>query len=129
MGLSQTRTASNVAGAVEFIIEMNCDSGAAVGDLVRVSDTLDNFAVVASDNTDNRPVRGQIKEKISATLCKVILQGLVDTVLTTKGRVFLSPTGTFTTTQPTSDYIQELGYSFGNGKLLLDPTQTVIKVS
>lgn len=127
MGLARTRQAEAVEGAVTEIIEMNCDSGASVGDLVRLNYDVDNFVDVAVDNSIKRPIIGMIKEKLTSTTCKVILTGVVDKILD-RGRVYLADSGAFTTSPPTAGYLQTLGYSFGNGKLRLDPNAIVTKI-
>ncbi len=127
MGLARTRQAETVEGAVTEIIEMNCASGASVGDLVRLNYDVDNFVDVSVDNSVKRPIIGMIKEKLTSTTCKVILTGVIDKILD-RGRVYLSDSGTFTTAPPTAGYLQTLGYSFGNGKLRLDPNAIVTKI-
>lgn len=117
-----------VEGTVTQKIEIGCDAGAVVNDLVRLSLTVDNFVDVAIDNTDNRPIIGIIDEKISPTVASVILRGVItqpDPLGV--GKAFLGTDGKFTITGeanfPTSDYQQVLGYSFGttNGKIHFEP--------
>jgi len=127
MGLARTRQSNTVEGAVTEIIEMNCDSGAQVGDLARLSYTVDNFVDVAVDNSIKRPIIGVITEKLTSTTCRVTLSGVIDKILD-RGRVYLSSAGQFTITPPTGGYLQTLGFCFGNGKLRLDPNAIVTKI-
>lgn len=122
-------SSESVEGAVTEIIELDCDSGALVGQYVRVDEIQANFAVVATDNLEKMPVIGRIKEKITATHAKIVLRGVIDlSPSLSPGRLFLSSTGTPTLSVPTSGYRQELGYSFGNGKAHLEPSLIVTKL-
>ena len=130
MGTCIPSVAEGVEGAVVQTIELNCDVSAAVNDLVRVSLTVDEKAEVATANDQPNPVIGRIKEKLTDTRCIVVLAGVIDVIpAPAKGRVYLSLTGGFDTAIPTTGYMQELGYSFGNGKVRLQPEQTVTKRS
>lgn len=115
--------------AVALILEnMDCEASAAVGDLVRIDTVVPNKVVVATGNLVKEPVIGVIKNKTSLTKCNVYLRGIISRVLP-QGRLYLSTTGVFTNTPPTSDYLQTLGYSFGNGKINLEPNQIVTKIN
>lgn len=105
---------------------MGCDAGVAVDDLVYQSTTANNTAVTATDNTNISPVIGQVISKPSATTCLVQLKGIVE-VTVGRGRVFLSNTGTYTNTAPTSDYVQVLGWSCGDGRVELNPELRRVK--
>ena len=113
---------------VALILEdMDCETTANVGDLVRIDTTTPNKVIVATANDLKEPVIGVIKNKLSATKCNVYLRGIIDRILP-QGRLYLSPLGNFTNTPPTADYLQTLGYSFGNGKINLEPNQIVTKI-
>jgi len=129
MGTSPPKIANRVRGAVTEIAEFDCDSLAAVDDLVRVSATTNDKVDVATDNSDARPIIGRLLEKITSTRCKVILRGVIDVSPPLDlGRIILSSTGGFTTDLTLdSGYIQELGYSFGNGKIHLQPNSKTTK--
>lgn len=95
-----------------FVVETRfCLASAAVGDLVVESETIVNRVDVVTDNTDVRPVFAVIIEKLSDTECVILLLGQIGGFSgLTKGRkVFLSTTGTFTSTPPTTGYMQSLG--------------------
>ena len=126
MGHCPSRKSSYVFGAVTETIIMDCDVAAAVDDLVRQDATVDNKVEVATTNTEQRKIIGIISKKITATSCEVILRGVIDfPSVTTRGRLILSSTGGFTTdfNQPRPFFLQFLGWSFGNGKIRLDPDQ------
>jgi hypothetical protein len=129
MGLSAIIPKS-FEGAVVETIEMNCAAEAVVGQLVRVNVSQPNFAEVSVDNLSKQPVVGRIKDEIQSTRVVVQLRGVTDVdPALPEGRVFLSPNGSFTTEKILSGYHQELGYSFGNGKVHLNPSQIVTKLS
>jgi len=88
-----------------------CDVSATVGDLVMESDSVANQVDVAVNNTDIRPVIGVIVDKPTTTTCQIMMVGRVSGLSgLTKGRkVFLSETGTITSTLVTTGYIQCLG--------------------
>jgi hypothetical protein len=121
--------ANSVEGAVTEIITMDCEVSAAVDNLVRLDPVTNNKVLVATDNTVKDPVIGRIKEKLTPITCRVILRGVVDTPGLARGKIFLSPGGTLTDTPPTTNYLQPLGYSFGNNKMHLDPSTIVTKLS
>jgi len=128
MGTSPPKISTRVRGAVTEIAEFDCDTLAAVDDLVRVSATVNAFVDVVIDNQDARPVIGRIYEKITSTRCKVILRGVIDvSSLLATGRIILGTSGEFThyTTNVLPGYVQELGYCFGNGKMHLQPNAKV----
>lgn len=103
-----------------LIVEMDCTAAELVGDLVRLHAVTANTVQRATDNLVDRPVIGWIKSKITTIRCRVATRGIIAVAHAT-GRVYLSDTGVFTSTPPALNYIQALGYSFGNGKLNLDP--------
>lgn len=116
---------------VALILEdMDCEASAQPGDRVRIDTTTPNKVIVATDNSVKEPVIGVIKEKTSATTCNVYLRGIIDRAMS-QGRLYLGTDGDFTGTPPTNDggYLQTLGYSFGNGKINLEPNQIVTKIT
>lgn len=127
---SCSATATEVEGAVRQIVELDCDASAAVNDFVRIDITTPGKVVVATDNVIGRPVIGMLLEKLSATRCNVAVSGVfTDTDGTTQGNVYLSATGRATSTPPTTDYLQKLGYSFGNGEFDLKPEKNMVKLT
>lgn len=105
-----------------LIVPMTCTHTEAPGDIVRLHASTANLVEKTVDNTVNRPAIGVIKDKQSATTCRVVVTGVIDFTIGI-GRVYLSETGVFTLTSPSNvgGYRQALGYSFGNGKLNLAP--------
>ena len=115
-----------VGEVVQVLFNRICEATAAVGDLVRVDLVTPSKVLVAVNNLINRPVIGVISDKPSSTVCTVTLSGVITVTPTLiSGDVYLSPTGTFTTTKPTSDYIQIMGYSFGDGTMDLKPEKNL----
>ena len=127
MGNCMPLEAESVYGAVTQVITLNCEADAAIGELVRVSLTEDEKVEVATDNSLVNPVIGRIRAKPAPTRAEVVLRGVITVDPSPlKGRVYLSPTGGFTASIPTAGYMQELGYSFGNGQVHFQPEQTSI---
>ena len=106
---------------------MDCDSSAAVGNLVRHDPNIDNMAEVAVDNLQKAPIIGWILRKPTETTCLVVMQGEIDVSLA-RGKIFLSSSGSFTVIPETVGYSQHLGESFGNGKIYFKPNSVVIKI-
>jgi hypothetical protein len=127
MGLSYPKVSSSVEGAVTETLEIGCAESALVGDLVRISETISDMVDVASNNNSKFPVIGEIQRKITTTRCLVILRGITNADLG-NGKVYLGSNGKYTIIPPTINYQQILGYSFGNGKIHLDPDQLVKKL-
>lgn len=115
----------NAAKAGILVIEMDCDPEDVAGSLVRLDGAIDNKVDVAIDNLVGLPIIGRIRNKLTATRCEVTLKGVIEVLGVPRGRVWLSDTGTFATVKPASGYIQDLGYSFGNGQINLDPTNVL----
>jgi len=106
-------TVSDRVSFSEKVAELrNCDVALQVGDLVVESETLADTVETVNDNTDIRPVIGIVADKLTTTLCRVMFIGTVTGLAggLNKGRkVFLSTTGSFTSTPPITDYVQNLG--------------------
>lgn len=130
MATSIRLNTTSVVGSVTQVIEIDVDSGAAVNDLVRINEGTPDLADVATNNLDNRVVIGIIIEKLTTTRARVALTGVIDDPdATTQGIIYLSATGRFTSTPPTTNYVQKLGFSFGNGKVDLKPDKTHVKLN
>lgn len=99
---------------------MACDSSLSVGSWVYQSPTTNSFVVGATDNNPPEPILGKVVEKPSTTEAKVLFSGLAQDT-TSRGRIFLSTTGTSTNTPPTTGFVQRLGISFGDGTMLVSP--------
>jgi hypothetical protein len=118
------KTPSKQLGFPQLIQTMDCAISLAVGDFVYQSVTINNRAIKITDNNSPNPVLGRVRAKPTTTTCEVLLTGITDYTVG-RGRVFIDATGGLTTTPPTTNYLQEIGTSFGNGKVLLLPRQRV----
>lgn len=103
--------------------EFDVDAGSVVGDIVKESLTIDNKAEVATNNTSTNRAIGVIIEKVTLTTAIVKTLGQVDgySGLTKGLEVFLSPTGTFTSTPPTTGYVQIMGFAISATQVYLEP--------
>jgi len=113
----------NVADVPALIDLMNCESGAVVGDLVYQSQTVDGLALVAVDNNSENPVIGVISSKPSSTKAKVTLIGIIEDYsgLTKGQKVMVGLTGEPTTTPPTVNYLQTIGFALSETKIYFRP--------
>jgi hypothetical protein len=129
MSLAPRRIASQVQGAVTETLIMDIEAVSAVNDLVRLDPATNNRALVAADNNSREPIIGRVSEKLSLTIAKIVLSGVVSTTLTGRGKVYLGTDGKFSLVPPSVNFLQILGYSFGNGKLRFDPNSAVTKLT
>lgn len=106
---------------------MDCAASVAVDDLVYQSGATDNLAVTAVDNTTLQPIVGIVIAKPTTTTCVVQVKGIVAFTIS-RGRVFLSATGTPTITAPVAGYIQDIGWACGAGRMEINPVQRRIKL-
>jgi len=113
------------------VVDMGCDLSASVGDPVYQDVTEDNKAVKPASNNPTLPiVFGAIIEKPTPTTCKVMLTGSLQGLsgLTRSKVVYLSLTGGYTTTPPTTGSKQILGVASSSTGMFLIPNMTrVIK--
>jgi hypothetical protein len=88
-----------------------CDASLNVGDLVWESYTVTNGVDAATNNTDVRPVFGIAVKKPTSTTVEVLIIGTVEGFagLTKARKVFLSTSGTITSTVAATGYLQCLG--------------------
>lgn len=100
----------------------DCDASAAVGDLVIQSTTTDNKVDVISSNVYDGLVIGVVVEKLSDTRCNIRWSGLTATAtgLTRNKAVFVSLTGTPTTSVPTTGHLQSIGTAVSSTEYLLN---------
>lgn len=132
----QTYISVGTATIADWILEsgaditklMDCASSVIVGDLVYQSATVNNFAIKAVDNTTLQPVIGEVVGKPTTTTCLVKLKGLLS-VSVGRGKIYLSASGTYTTTAPTSGYLQVLGWSDGQGEIEINPALMRVKLA
>lgn len=121
-------------------IEANCLSSDAVGNCVYITGPrIGGYYQVATADPHNGAVKmpaiGVVKTKLSPTLCKVQVTGLMEGVATglTPGRVvFVSSTGTITHNIATPAvgqlaYIQSMGVAFSSDVVMIIPDFSIIK--
>ena len=119
--------ASSTSGDIVQSKTFSCLASAAVDDLVRISTSTNSFVDVVANNLGSKPVVGVIQSKPTTTTCVVVLLGCItDPDSTTVGPLWLSATGRFTRTAPSSGYLQRLGFSLGNGEIDFKPDKTMI---
>lgn len=120
MAIIGVALARNADEATRVVVTMGCDSSAAVGDIVYQDTSVNDWVVVATNNTDARQVIGAIYSKPTPTTCKVILLGELSAYsgLSTGAKVFLSTSGTPTQTAPATGYVQNLGVAVNSTTIL-----------
>jgi len=108
----------------------SCDSGLAIGDLVMESETIANGVDKVTDNSDVRSVIGYCIAKPTTTTAEILLAGEIDGLsgLTKGEKVYLSDSGKFSSTKPSSGYLHILGYAIETTKLDFDPINSKIKI-
>jgi hypothetical protein len=105
--------------------DLQCDSGAAVGQPCREDPLISGKVLVETDNSNAKwptGVFGVILQKPTATTCSVLVLGEADlyTGLTAAKNVFLSPTGNITQVVPTSGILQRVGRATSSSKLFVN---------
>lgn len=115
--------AQNATTATRVALNFQCDVSATVGDLVKQSSTVSEKVDVLSTNTDIGPCIGVILEKPQPQIAKVLLLGVKEGFagLTVGAKVFLSTTGSVTTTKPTTGYLHILGVALASDAVLFIP--------
>ena len=119
-------------GTVEGLIStFNCDASLNAGDLVMVSSTITDGVDKVVDNNDVRSVIGWVYDKPTTTTAGVLTKGVIDNLsgLTKAGKVFLTTSGTFGSTMPTTGYLHILGHAVDPDTIDFDPVNTKIKLS
>lgn len=127
--MATSRTPSKQLGTSQDIKTMDCDLSLSVGDYVYQSPSVNNKALKASDNNTPTPVIGKAIRKPTTTTCDVLHGGVTSeaSMSGVRGKIFVSASGSPTTTVPTSNYLQAIGFSYGDGKIFLDVTATRVK--
>ncbi len=105
---------------------MNCATSVVIDDLVFQSDITNNLAVTATNNSPANPVIGHVLSKSTTTSCTVQLKGVLS-VTVGRGRVFLSSSGGYTNSPPTTGFLQLLGWSCGDGRVEINPNLMRVK--
>lgn len=109
----------------------NCLVSVAVGDLVMDSNIITNGVDKTVDNTDVRPTIGIVIKKPTSTTCEVLFVGTVSgfSGLAKASKVFLSVTGTTTSTIVTTGYVQTLGVARDPDTIDFNPQLNRVKRS
>jgi len=130
MGIISVALAVNARRAEKIVINFACDSGAQVGDLVYADTVTDNKVITLINNTSVRHVIGVIQGKQQPTVAEVLLLGTLDgfSGLTKGYKVWVSPSGTPTTTQPTSGYLHQIGTAISSTEILFVSNQIRTKL-
>jgi len=123
-------SAGTAGEAEKIVITRNCSSGASSGDLVYESQSISNGVDVSNGNSDDRNIVGIILSKPTSTTCKVLFEGTYNVSLSglSKGqKIYLSSSGTITSTAPTSNYVQILGNAIDSDSVNFKPSQIKTK--
>lgn len=114
-----------VPGTVSLRKVMGCAATVTVGNWVYQSDSTNNFAIAATNNSPAKPVIGIVVAKPSSMQCEVMYLGITPVVVG-RGQLYLGATGNTVNAAPVSGHVQKLGYSFGDGEILVRPEWTRI---
>ena len=106
---------------------MVVDATVAVDDLVYQDTVTANTALKIVNNFPPTPGIGMVISKPTATSAEVVLLGEVNFTIG-QGNLWIGLTGqlSISTAIPTG-YIQRFGFSFGDGKIFIEPSQNRIK--
>ena len=101
-----------------------CDASLAPGDLVCESSSITNGVDKVTSNAETRSVIGWVISKPTSTTAEILFKGVITGLsgLTKTGKVYLSDTGGFTDTIPSSDYMHILGHAIDTDKIDFDPS-------
>lgn len=123
MAIIGVALAQNAQTAARVAVSFQCEIAAAVGDLVRHSSTTAEKVEVLTSNTHIAQCIGVILEKPQTQIARVLLIGSMGgfSGLTIGAKVFLSTSGTPTTTKPTTGYLQILGVATDTDTVLFIP--------
>ena len=107
------------------------DPSSQPGDLVYQSLTIDKFGVVVTDNNTPAPAIGFILDKPTTTTANVTFIGIMDgqSGLTRGIQVWVHTDGSVTSTPPTTDYQQVLGYALSPTEIYFRPEFKRVKLS
>lgn len=132
----QTYISVGTATIADWILEsgaaltklMDCAVSVAVDDLVYLSPSTNNLAITSINNTTLQSVIGHVIGKPTTTTCLVQLKGLRNASFG-RGRLYLSTSGGYTITAPTTGYLHVLGWSDGQGEIEINPALMRVKLS
>jgi len=122
---------SKQLGSPPLVRIMDCALTVAIDDFVYPSSIANNRAVKATTDNTTNPVIGIVRAKPTTTTCEALLVG-IHAYTINRGKIWLSSSGGLTLVRPTSptyEYIQELGWSFGDGYIFINPNLMRIKLS
>lgn len=115
----------NILNTSEITKVMDCAVSVAVNDWVYQSSSTNNLAITSTNNTEVEPVIGIVKDKPTTTTCTVLLIGVYSGLGGVgRGIIWLGDSGNASTSFPasgTGKVIRQLGFSFGDGNILVDP--------
>lgn len=131
MAIIGVALAKNADTATRIVIPFSCDSSLAVGDLVFESSSVDKKVEKAVDNFGVPQVFGICVEKPDTTTAKILILGIATgfTGLTRGGRIFLSATGSLTTTKPSTGYLHNLGVAVSSTEVMFIPNNIRVNLA
>jgi hypothetical protein len=115
---------------IQYYKTYECDSSVSVGDVVFLSQTVDNYVYSNTDNKESLLSIGIVISKEDTTTAKVQIFGdcsLTFTGLEQGKRVWLSSTGQLTTSVPTDGYVHIIGMCYENNKVFINPELNKLK--
>jgi hypothetical protein len=120
-------SSSSIAGEVTKI--MTCAPNVSVEDLVYLDSKSANLAKKVSSNDTPGRVIGMVIKKLTPNRVEVKIYGIIDVDLP-NGPVFVKENGEMKVGVPSSGgQTQRLGFSFGNGKMMLSPNRTRVRIN
>ena len=131
MAIIGVALARNAENAQRILIPFACSVSAAIGDLVYQNPSVNESVIVAADNTQIQQIIGVIYAKPQPTIASVLILGIAEgfSSFTVGGRVFLSATGTPTTTRPSAGFLHNLGVAISPSEFLIVPNNIRVKLT
>lgn len=127
--LPRQQSTEEAESATRIVLTFDCEITAAVGDVVYQKDGDDTFVLVNVNNTQVKASIGVIIEKgVGGITCDVLVLGIEDgfSGLSIGDKVWLSGSGTPTSTKPGTGYLQNLGTAVSATQIYFQPnTQRV----
>ena len=105
---------------------MDVELSSLEGCLVYLDPANDNSGLTAIDNASPTRVIGLINQKITPLSAEIVLLGEIDFTIA-RGHLYVGADGKLSLTCPTGDYLQRMGFSFGNGRIFLNPSEQRVK--
>lgn len=107
-------------GSADLFKDFICDASVPVNAPVRLSG--DGFVQVTTDNNPATKIIGIVIDRPTISTCTVQVFGFYD-ISFPRGELWLSAGGTLSSVRPFDGFIQRLGYSYGDGSILIRPEQ------